>query len=69
MKEFVHQFEVNLLTPRENNGIRVLEECMNLMNHRLDFETYLNPRPYLEEAARKLLEPEYLQGILKKFFL
>jgi hypothetical protein len=56
IREFVHQFEVNLLTPRENNGIRVLEESMNLMNHRLNFEPFLNPRPYLEEAASKLTQ-------------
>jgi Zn-dependent M16 (insulinase) family peptidase len=41
---------------------------MNLMNHRLSFETYLNPRPYLKEAAAKLAQPEYLKSILSKFF-
>jgi Zn-dependent M16 (insulinase) family peptidase len=69
VKEFVHQFEVNLLTPRENNGIRILEETMNLMNHRLDFTSYMNPRPHLEEAVSKLKQKDFVQTLLNKFFL
>ena len=43
VKEYVHQFEVKLLTPVENKGIRVLEECLYLMNHGLELESYLDP--------------------------
>lgn len=69
IKEFVHQTEVNLLTPQENNGIRILKDCMNLMNHRLSFDGFLNPKAYLNEAAEKLKQKEFLSNIIDKYFL
>lgn len=42
---------------------------MNLMNHRLDFTSYMNPRPHLEEAVSKLKKKDFVQTLLNKFFL
>lgn len=39
------------------------------MTHRLDFELLLSPRTFLNEAVRKLSNPEYLAKIINKFFL
>ena len=69
VKEYVHQFEVDLLTPRQNNGIRVLQEGINLMNHRMDFELFMNPRKYLTQALDKLQDKVYLSSLFDRCFL
>ena len=40
--------------------MRVLEDTLTLMNHRLDMEAYLNPRPYLTKASELLKDKKYV---------
>jgi hypothetical protein len=56
VKEFVHQAETRLLTPRSTNGIRVLEDTLHLMTHDLPLDSYLNPRPIIREAAARMAD-------------
>lgn len=34
--EYLHQLRIRLATPRETNGIKLLEESIYLMNHRMN---------------------------------
>jgi hypothetical protein len=42
---------------------------MNLMNHRLNFDLFLHPRPYLEQAIANLQRPEFLSQFINRYFL
>jgi len=42
---------------------------MNIMNHRLSWDLFLNPRPHLNEAITKLQQKEFLNDLIDKFFL
>lgn len=39
------------------------------MNHRLSLDSFLNPRPFIEEAVQKLADPKFVTSLLNKFFL
>lgn len=42
---------------------------MGLLNHRLNMDLFLNPRPYLNEAITKLQDPSFLSSLITRFFL
>ena len=60
VQEFLHQLQVKLATPREINGIRLLEESIALMNHKLSFGPFLNPVPLAEEAGQNFKDKTHL---------
>ena len=45
--EFLHELEIGIKTPKENYGIKLLQECINYMNHRLELISYLSPLKYI----------------------
>ena len=39
------------------------------MNHRLDFDSYLNPEKVIKETVEKIRDQTFLSQLIQKYFL
>lgn len=58
-----------MLTPKQNNGIRLLEVTLPYLNNKLSLRNITNMRKTLHEAVKKMANKEEVKKVVEKYFL
>ena len=69
MEEYVRQSEIDILTPKKNQGIKYLGMCMPYMINRLPLNNLAYIRSHLKAAVNKLKNKDQLKQLINKYFL
>ena len=67
--EYVHQAEIDILTPKETQGIQYLQTCLPYMNNRLPLTNLMDVRKNLKEASQTMKNKEKLSELINNFFI
>ena len=60
--------EIGIKTPKSNYGIKLLQEALNLMNHRLEVISFMQPLKYIPEVKEILLNKDKLREFIEHNF-
>lgn len=69
VEEYVRQTELEILTPKQTQGINYLGNCIPYMINRMPLHNLTQIRSNLNAAVSKLKDKEQLRGLLSKYFL